>query len=323
MKPASPSRLLSRNRLHFAEVLFWLAWLAVFFFFPPYLGIATSALVMAIFALSLDLAMGFAGIVTLGHAMFFGVGAYCAALLALSGLSEPIAGALLSGAAAAALALLTGPLILRLTGLPLLMTTLAIGGLFYEAANRMTWLTGGDDGLQGFQISPLLGRFAFTVYGYTGYLYALAWLFILTFLMRRLRASPFGASLQGIRENRDRMRQLGTPVLRYLVAAYAISALMAGVAGAISAQTDRFVGTTVLDLNTSTDVVVMVVLGGIGRIYGALLGAPIYVLVKDFAASWSPYDWMFVVGGLLVLVVRFARGGILGMLDTVMAKLGR
>jgi branched-chain amino acid transport system permease protein len=316
-----PYGLLARHRFHWGEAVFWLSAVAVYFLFPGYLALATTALIMALFALSLDLAMGFAGIVTLGHATFFGLGAYCAGLLAVAGYQEPITAAVAGGLLAATIALVLGPLILRLDGLPLLMVTLSIGLLFYEGANKLTWLTGGDDGLQGIEIAPLLDQFPFTVYGDTGYLYSLVWLFLLFVAMRRLAASPFGVSLQGIRENRVRMRLIGTPVLGHLVLAYSISAFMAGVAGAVSAQTTKFVGLAVFSLDTSADVMVMLVLGGIGRIYGALLGAPIYVVVKDFAATWNPYHWMFVIGGLLVVVVRFARGGILGLLDAAASRM--
>jgi branched-chain amino acid transport system permease protein len=315
MSQGARSELLSRDALRPAEVAPWLVAVAAFFLFPSYLLLGTTALIMALFALSLDIAMGFAGIVTLGHALFFGLGAYAAGLLALAGWTEAISGAIVAGLAAAVLALVLGPLILRLTGLSLLMVTLALGVIAYEAANKATWLTGGDNGLDGITIAPLFGVFRWSVYGRTGYLYALGWLFVLFWGARRLVASPFGVALQGVRENRQRMALVGAPVLWHLVRAYAVSAFMAGVAGALSAQTTGFVGLQVLSLDNSTDVIVMLVLGGIGRLYGGLVGAPVYVLVKDFAAEWNPYHWMFVIGGLLIFVVRFARGGLLGMAD--------
>ena len=315
MSKDARSELLSRDALRPAEVAPWLIAAAAFFIFPSYLPLGTTALIMALFALSLDIAMGFAGIVTLGHALFFGLGAYAAGLLALAGLARGDQrrdrGRPCRGAAGAML----GPLILRMTGLPLLMVTLALGVMAYEAANKATWLTGGDNGFDGITITPLFGVFPWSVYGRTGYLYALGWLFVLFWVTRRIIASPFGVALQGVRENRQRMALVGAPVLWHLVRAYVVSAFMAGVAGALSAQTTGFVGLQVLSLDNSTDVIVMLVLGGIGRLYGGLLGAPVYVLVKDFAAEWNPYHWMFVIGGLLIFVVRFARGGLLGMAD--------
>jgi branched-chain amino acid transport system permease protein len=319
----SQSELLARHTVRWAEAVLWVFALATYFLFPGYLALATLAVIMALFALSLDVAMGFAGIVSLGHAIFFGLGAYCAGLLALAGFNEAITGAAASGALAALMAALIGPLILRLTGLPLLMVTLALGVIAYEVANKLTWLTGGDDGLQGIELKPLLGMFPFTVYGHTGYLYALSCLFVAFIATRRLLASPFGVALQGIRENRERMTLIGAPVLGHLVRAYVISAFMAGVAGALSAQTTRFVGLAVFSLDNSADVMVMLVLGGIGRLYGGLIGAPIYVTIKDFAATWNPYHWMFVIGALLVVVVRFAQGGILGMVDLAIRAMMR
>jgi branched-chain amino acid transport system permease protein len=320
MTAALRSELLERHRLHPGEAVYWLMALAIFFAVPSYLSLATHVLIMALFALSLDLILGFAGVVTLGHALFFGIGAYSAGLLALAGWHEAVTGALLAGLASAGAAAVVGPLILRLTGLPFLMVTLALGVIAYEAANKATWLTGGDDGLQGIALTPLFGLFPWSVYGKTGYLYSLGWLFFLSLTARRLMASPFGLALQGIRENSQRMTLIGAPVLWHLVRAYAISAFMAGIAGALSAQTTRFVGLEVLSLDNSADVMVMLVLGGVGRLYGGLVGAPVYIVVKNFSAEWNPYHWMFVIGGLLIFVVRFARGGILGMVDLAIRR---
>lgn len=314
------SELLERHRLHPGEAVYWLAALAAFFVVPDYLSLATHVLIMALFALSLDLILGFAGVVTLGHALFFGIGAYAAGLVALAGWHEAVSGALLAGIAAGIVAAALGPLILRLKGLPFLMVTLALGVVAYEAANKATWLTGGDDGLQGITLAPLFGLFSWSVYGKTGFLYSFGWLFLLSMAARRLVASPFGMALQGIRENDQRMALIGAPVLGHLVRAYVISAFMAGVAGALSAQTTRFVGLEVLSLDNSADVMVMLVLGGVGRLYGGLVGAPVYIVVKDLSAEWNPYHWMFVIGGLLIFVVRFARGGILGMLDAAIQR---
>lgn len=310
------SELLERHRFRPVEAVYWLLLVIVVFFFSRYLAIATTVVVMCIFALSLDLVLGFAGIVTLGHAAYFGIGAYAASLLALGGWHEAISGAVLAGLTAAAVALLFGPLVLVLEGLPLIMVTMAIGAILYEAANKASWLTGGDDGLRNFDFSPLLGMFDWDIYGYTAYLYALGWLLVLYIVTRRVVGSPFGVALQGIRENRARMRLIGSPVVGHLVRAYVLSAFMAGVAGAVYAQANQFVSLEVLSTNTSVDVVVMLVLGGIGQLYGALIGAPVYVLVKHFAAEWNPYNWMFIIGVLLIVAVRFGRGGLFGMLRT-------
>jgi branched-chain amino acid transport system permease protein len=316
MKTSATSQLLTWHKFQPAESLIWLAALAVFFIFPSDRSLGTSVLVMALFVVSLDLALGFGGILSLGHALFFGAGAYGAAMLALNGMHEPILGALLSGLAAGVLALLLGPLVVRYSGLGQIMVTLALTQIAFELANKATWLTGGDDGLGGFKMAPLFGIFEWSVYNETAYFYALGWLFVLFVLARRLVSSPFGVALQGFRENRSRMLLIGAPARWHLIWVYAISAFIAGVAGAVLAQTTSFVSLNVLSLNLSIEVLVMLVLGGVGRLYGAVLGAAVYMLVHHFAAEWNPHYWMFVIGGLLIFVVRVARGGILGILET-------
>jgi len=311
------SELLERHVFRPVEIIYWLLLLAAFFAFPSYLSVATTVVIMSLFALSLDLILGFGGIVTLGHAAYFGMGAYAAALLAFGGFQEPISATLLAGLIAAGLALIIGPALLLLEGLPLIMVTMAITAILFEAANKASWLTGGDDGLRDFSFSPVFGLFPWSVYGQTSYLYAVGWLAVLFVLVRRVVSSPFGVALQGIRENRARMKLIGSPVVGHLVRAYVLSAFMAGVAGALHAQTNKFVSLEVLSIDTSVDVVVMLVLGGIGRLYGALIGAPVYILVKHFAATWSPYHWMFIIGALLIIAVRFVRGGLLGILGHI------
>jgi branched-chain amino acid transport system permease protein len=301
--------------IHPAELIYWIAPLVVFFVFPTHLSLATTALIFALFALSYDLLLGFAGIVSLGHAVFYGAGAYSAALLALNGLHEPISGALLAGVVAALLGACIAPLVLLFEGLALMMMTLAIGVVFYEAANKLTWLTGGDNGLEGIVIDPLFGIFRWSVYGYTSYLYVLGWLFVLFVAVRTVVRSPFGAALKGIRENTERMYFIGAPVRLHLFRAYVMSAFVAGIAGALSAQTTRFVGLEVISLDQSIDALVMLVLGGAGRLYGGLIGAPVYIVVRDWASAWNPYYWMLVIGGLLIVVVVFGRHGILGWLN--------
>jgi branched-chain amino acid transport system permease protein len=314
---APRSELLERHRLRAAEPIYWLLLAGVFVLFPQYLAIATTVAVMCLFALSLDLVLGFAGIVTLGHAAYFGVGAYAASLIALAGWHEAISGALISASGAALLASVLGPFLLLLEGLPLIMVTMAIGAVLFEAANKASWITGGDDGLRGFDFAPLFGVFPWTIYGFTAYGYSLAWLFVLFLVARRVVSSPFGVALQGIRENRARMSLIGSSVVGHLLRAYVLSAFMAGIAGAVYAQTNQFVSLQVLSTDSSVDVVVMLVLGGIGSLYGALIGAPVYVLVKHFAAQWNPYNWMFVIGALLIFAVRFGQGGLLGIMQTV------
>jgi branched-chain amino acid transport system permease protein len=320
---ASSAPLLDRHRLRPVKLVWWLLPLGYFFLFPEYLAVATSVLVMVLFALSLDLLLGFAGVLSLGHAVPFGIGAYTCALVNLAGWHEAISGALAGGAMSGLFALVIGPLILRLSGLPFIMVTLGIGAVLCEAANKAVWLTGGDNGLPGVTLDPLLGAFRWSVLGQTGYLYALGWLFALFCLTRRLVASPFGMALQGIRENPRRMELIGAPVLHHLVVAYGLASVIAGIAGALSTQTNAFVGLEVLSLNTSIDGLVMLVLGGAGRLYGGLVGAPVYMFVQHFAREWNPYYWMFLIGALLIVVVRFSRRGLIGLLDDLLAQVAR
>jgi branched-chain amino acid transport system permease protein len=311
--PASP--LLERHRPRAAEFAYWLLAIAVYFVFPRNLALATSIFVMALFALSLDLVLGFTGIVSFGHAVFFGIGAYSAGLLALAGYVEPVTGAILAGLIATAFAVLTGPLVLRVGGLPQIMVTLAIGVIMFEFANKAVSITRGDDGLGGIVLMPLFGFFRWTAFGQTAFWYALGWLFALFVLVRAVIASPFGVALQGVRENSQRMRFIGSPVLKQSIQVYAMSGFVAGIAGAVSCQTNKFAGLDTLSTDRSIDGLVMLILGGVGRLYGGLIGAPVYMLVRSIASEWNPFHWLFVVGGLLIFVVMFARGGILGLAE--------
>lgn len=321
--PYSSSPLLRSPRVGMLECAVWVAALAVLVAFDGYLSLAASIAVMALFVVSLDLALGFAGIVTLGHALFFGTGAYAAALIALGGWQEPITGVLVAGAVSAVLALVVGVLILHLHGLPLIMTTLALGLIVYQVANVAGDITGGDNGLQNIKLNPLFGVFPWTVVGQTAYLYALAWLFVLFVVARKLVASPFGLALHGIRQNRARMPLLGANVTVQLVTIYIFSGFMAGVAGALSAQTTKFVGLEVYSLDMSATVLIMLVLGGIGRLYGAILGTVVYTVLHHFAAIADPYNWMFAIGGLLVAVVLVARGGLMSLLERAYGAVAR
>jgi branched-chain amino acid transport system permease protein len=304
----------------------WLPWvLAVLCYFiaPSYLPLGSYVLTMIIFALSLDLILGYGGIITLGHSAYFGTGAYAAGLLAVHLTGEPLLGLLAGTLAAGLLGLITGIIILRTRGLALLMLTLAITSLCFEVANKATTWTGGVDGLGGFTVQPILGLFKFDFFGKTAYLYCLAALFVCWWLVRRLVYSPFGASLTGVRENNVRMHAVGAPVYQRLVISYTISAALAGLAGALLTQTTQFVGLKVLSFELSGELMVMLILGGVGRIYGAFVGPLVYLVAQDYLAKQFPEYWYFGIGMMLVLVVMFARGGILGIIDTGLARLRR
>jgi branched-chain amino acid transport system permease protein len=292
----------------------WLLALAFYFMGAGYHSLGTNILVYILLTLSLDLALGYAGIITLGHAAFFGCGAYAAALFGLHVYSEPVTGLIVATVVAGLFAALTGMLILHTQGVTLLMLTLAISILLAEWANRAHGITGGEDGLQ-VTMGYVLGLFRFDLWGRVAYLYALTVLFVWFVAAWSIVHSPFGRSLDGTRQNPARMRAIGTPVWWRLVAIYAISGAMAGTAGALSAQTTRFVGLNTLHVLISGIAVVMLVLGGTKRLYGAFIGATIYVVVQDVAAKVNPFYWMFVIGGLLMATVMFLEGGLMEVLD--------
>jgi branched-chain amino acid transport system permease protein len=304
-----------RHRYHLLETLPWAAAIAAYALFPSYLPLGAQVLATILFALSADLVLGYAGIITLGHAAFFGTGAYTAGILAAHGWGEPVTGLLAGAAAAALVGLISGLIVLRTTGLTLLMQTLVVATLLYEAANKASWLTGGDDGLQGMEVWPIFGAFRFDMFGRAGYLYTLAVLFLCWYLVRRIVHSPFGRSLTGIRENVLRMHAIGAPVFRRRLVIYTISAALAGTAGALIAQTTQFVGLSFLNLERSGGVLIMLIIGGVGRLYGAFIGVPLYMIAQNLFSEIQPVYWYFWIGLLMVLVVVFARGGILGLVE--------
>ncbi len=306
------------------EGLPWVAALAAFFLLPEYLLLGARILTYILFALSLDLVLGYAGIITLGHSAFFGVGAYAAGILAARlGVTEPLLLLFAAAFASGLLGVATGAVILRTRGLTQLMLTLAIAALCLEVAQKATAITGGADGLSGITIAPIFGAFKFDLFGRTAYLWCLALLFASWWLTRKIIYSPFGAVLSGIRENTVRMHAIGVPVYRRLLTAYAISAMIAGVAGALLAETNQFVGVNVLGFEPSGELMVMLILGGVGRLYGAFVGPFVYLIAQDFLAKQFPEYWYFGIGLMLVLVVLFARGGILGIADALVARLRR
>lgn len=308
------------TRVRAIEWLPWVFAILCYFVAPTYLPLGSYILTIILFALSLDLILGYGGIITLGHSAYFGAGAYTAGLLAVHFTGEPLTGLLAGTVAAGLLGLITGMIILRTRGLALLMLTLAITSLCLEVANKATNWTGGVDGLGGFAIKPILGMFEFDLFGKTAYVYCLVVLFVCWWLVRRLVYSPFGASLIGVRENNVRMHAVGAPVYRRLVVSYTISSALAGLAGALLTQTTQFVGLKVLGFELSGELMVMLILGGVGRIYGAFVGPLVYLIAQDYLAKQFPEYWYFGIGMILVLVVMFARGGILGIIDAAIAR---
>jgi branched-chain amino acid transport system permease protein len=318
--PGAVAILARRHHYQPLEAVPWLAAVAAYFAFPSYLLLGAQILATILFALSADLVLGYAGIVTLGQAAFFGAGAYTAGLLAAHGWGEPITGLFAAAAAAAVIGLLSGLVILRTTGLTLLMLTLVVASILYEAVNKASWLTGGDDGLQGMQVWPIFGRYPFDLFGRTAYFYCLIVLFVCWLAARRIVHSPFGRSLVGIRENIWRMHAIGAPVERRRLIVYTISAAFAGISGALIAQTTGFVGLTFLGLDRSGIVLIMLIIGGVGRLYGAFIGVPLYMIAQDRFSTIEPVYWYFWIGLLMVLLVVFARGGVLGLAERLQSR---
>jgi branched-chain amino acid transport system permease protein len=305
---------ISRHRLSWLDIAPFVLIAALFLVAGSYMPLITQIMIMSVFALSLDLILGYAGVETLGHAALFGAGAYAAGIFALRISPDPLLGLVIAGVAGAIVAAITGPVVLRARGITLVMLTLAVATMLLELANSMQWLTGGADGLYGFQPAPLFGIFPFELDGRTAYWYAAVVLLIVFVACKIVVNSPFGLTIRGVRENPVRMRLLGVPVLRRLVAMYVISGFFAGVAGGMSAEVTQLVALDSFAFVLSGNVLIMLVLGGAGSLNGAILGAALFVAVSDRAAAVSPFHWLFALGLGLILVVRYAPSGLVRLL---------
>jgi len=313
--PAAVRLLARRHRPRWYEALPWLCAIAGYFLFPDYLSLGAQVFIAVLFALATDLILGYAGVITLGQAAFFGAGAYACGILSAHGWTEPLSLLVVAGIAAAIVGLLSGFVVLRTSGLTQLMLTLIVAVMLEEAANKATGLTGGANGLQGMVIAPILGMFEFDLFGRVAYVYCLALLFVGWLVIRTIVHSPFGRTLTGIRESEARMHAIGSPVFRRRLTAYVISAAVSGVAGALLAQTTQLVALDTLSFDRSGGVVIMLIVGGLGRLYGAFIGVPIYMILQDRFAQADPANWYFWIGLFLLLIVLFARGGILGLIE--------
>jgi branched-chain amino acid transport system permease protein len=321
--PAAVLALARRHRLRPYEALPWIVALLGYFAFPDYLSLGAQVFISILFALATDLILGYGGIVTLGQAAFFGTGAYVCGVVSVHGWTEPLSLLVMAAAAAAAVGAISGFVVLRTTGLTQLMLTLIVAIMLEEAANKATDLTGGANGLQGMEISPLLGLFSFDLYGRAAYCYSLAVLFLGWLVVRMVVHSPFGRSLTGIRESETRMNAIGSPVFRRRLTAYAISAALSGVAGALLAETTQLVAPDALSFDRSGSVVIMLIVGGVGRLYGAFIGVPLYMIAQDRFAQADPVYWYFWIGLFLLLVVLFARGGMIGLGESLWHRVRR
>jgi branched-chain amino acid transport system permease protein len=316
---AAAQAFANRHRFQWWEALPWIVALAAYFAFPTYLSFGTQVLITILFALSLDLVMGYAGIVTLGHAAFFGAGAYTVGILAAHfGWNEPLSGLVAAGVVAGAIGFASGLVLLRTQGLTLLMLTLCTMALLEEGANMGAAYTGGFDGIPGLSFTAVFGVLEFDpLFFRVQYLYALGVLLVCFIVVRMLVYSPFGQSLTGIRENVLRMHAVGAPVQRRLVMVYTISAALAGIAGGVFTQSTAFVNLSVLGLDRAAGVLIILILGGYGRLYGAFVGAIVYMVLEHTLSQAYPTAWQLGIGIVLIVVALYARNGILGIAETL------
>jgi branched-chain amino acid transport system permease protein len=299
--------ILATSRWKAWEPLLWLLAFAVPLLAPSHALMVNEIAIVALFAVSLDLVLGYIGIVSLGHAAFFGMGAYAAALFAKHVMPDPLVGLVVGIAAATVLGALCSFTVMRGTDLTRLMVTLGVGLILMELANKLDWLTGGADGLQGVVMGPLLGRFEFDLYGRTAAFYSLTVLLLLFLLARRLVHSPLGATLKAIRDNRLRAGAIGIPVHGRIVVAYTVAAALAGAAGALLAQTTGFASLDVFEFHRSADVMLILIIGGTGWLYGGVMGAIVFKLMHDMLSSITPQYWTFWLGLFLVVLVLVGR----------------
>ena len=305
------SALLRKARWHPLEFVVWAAAFALPLVMPSHSLLINEIAIVALFAMSLDLILGYTGIVSLGHAAFFGFGAYAAALFAKLAMPDPTVGLVVATVLSALLGLVASVTILRGSDLTRLMVTLGTALLLLELANKLDWLTGGADGLQGVVMGPVLGLFDFDLYGRTAAWYSLAVMLLLFLLMRRLVHSPFGATLKAIRDNRLRAMAIGIPVVSRLAVIYTVAAGIAGAAGALLAQTTGFASLDVLAFDRSAYVLLMLVIGGVGWLYGGVAGAIVFKLLQTWLSAVTPQYWMFWIGLILVLLVLVGRDRLL------------
>ncbi len=306
------------------EIAFWIFAFATIWLFPGKYLILKDTAILALFALSLDLILGYAGIISLGQAAFFGLAGYFSGLVAKYGfINEPVVALICSGVLAAALGFVTSFLVLRGSDLTRLMVTLGVSLMLGELANRYSDITGGADGLQGVEIAPIFGRFRFDLFGHNGYVYCLIVLFICFVIARRIIYSPFGLSLRSIKGNNLRAAAIGIPVKWRLVAIYTVSAGFAGIAGALLTQTTAFCSLDVFSLERSADLLLVLIIGGTGYLYGGLIGAVIYKFLQDWLANLTPQYWQFWIGLVLVVIVLIGRERMAGWVRTVRSLLAR
>jgi branched-chain amino acid transport system permease protein len=315
----TPLRAVFRDFSGVATVL--LCGLAGYFLFPDNLALLTRMISVALLVLSLDLVVGYCGVASLGHAALYGMGAYAAGIACLKGVSDPFALVLVGAAAGGVAGVVMGAIMLRTHGLPQLVLSIAIVQLVHEGVNKASAITGGSDGLAGMSPAPLLGRFPFDLWGRSAYLFALFLLVFVLALLVVVARSPFAMLCRGARQDAVRVESLGVPVFPILLRMFAISGAVAGVGGALGAIATQVVGLDSVSFELSANSLVMLALGGVGNLYGALVGSVLFMLVEHVVSSINPFHWMTMIGALMVGVVLAAPGGITGDAAAVWARL--
>ncbi len=301
------SAVAAQSRWRAWELALWALLFALPWVLPKHAALVNEITIVALFAISLDVVLGYRGIVTLGHAAFLGFGAYSAALFAKHIHADPLLGLAVAMGGTAFLGLLCAFTVLRGSDLTRLMVTLGVSLVLFELANKLDFLTGGADGLQGVVMAPLLGRFEFDLLGQTAAWYSLVITFVLFVILRRLMHSPWGFAVQLLRDNALRASAVGIAGSRVTVQSYTLAATLAGAAGGLMAQTTGFASLDVFSIERSADLVLMVVIGGLGWMYGGLLGAVVFKLLHDVISSFTPQYWGFWIGLFLVVLVLVGR----------------
>ena len=307
MKTTAHEALRALSRPKAWEPVLWLLAFAAPLVLSRHALMINEIVIFALFAISLDLILGYTGIVSLGHAAFFGMGAYAAALFAKLVHPDPILGLVFAMAVSTVLGAVCSLTIMRGTDLTRLMVTLGMALILMELANKLDWLTGGADGLQGVVMAPVLGRFEFGLSGTTAVYYSLCVTLLLFLLVRRLVFSPYGATLMAVRDNRLRAMAIGIPVSARLSTIYTIAAAIAGASGALLAQTTGFASLDVFEFHRSADVMLLLVIGGTGWLYGGIAGAVVFKIMYDLLSSVTPQYWTFWIGLFLVVLVMVGR----------------
>jgi branched-chain amino acid transport system permease protein len=277
-------------------------------------------MIFAIAALSLDLLIGYGGLISFGHAAFVGLGAYAVGILSAHGMHDAIIALPVALLSSALFAYVTGVVCLRTKGVYFIMITLAFGQMVFFTASSLAPY-GGDDGLT-IAARNTLGGFAF--FRSEGSLYYLIWGCLLGAycFCRMLVGSRFGRVFRGAKENALRMETIGFNVYRFQLVAYVIAGMMAGLSGFLLANATEFVSPAYMSWQRSGDLIIMVILGGLGSLHGAIIGAGAYLLLEEWLSAFTE-DWKVIFGPFLVLVVLFARGGLLGMGKDLVRRLSR